>query len=125
MNPPTARWRFLLTSSDGTPVHASPRTYTPTAAIKRLTELKHTTCAFPHCHMPADRCDLDHNTPYANGGPTSVDNLAPLCRRHHNGKTRGHWNLNRNDDTITWTSNRTGRSYTTTPTRYEPTPIAS
>jgi hypothetical protein len=119
-----SRWRFLLTASDGTPVAAS-RTYTPTAAIKHLTQLKHTTCAFPHCAMPADRCDLDHNQPFDKGGPTSTGNLAPLCRRHHNAKTHGHWNLTRHGDDITWTSNHTGRRYTATPTRYEPTPVAA
>ena len=119
-----ARWRFLLTATDGTVVDASSRSYTPTAAIKHLTRLKHSTCAFPHCAMPADRCDLDHNHPYHQGGPTSVDNLAPLCRRHHNHKTHGHWDLRRNDDDIVWTSKRTGRSYTTTPTHYQPAPTA-
>ena len=122
----TAQWRFLLTATDGTVIDASQRTYTPTAAIKRLTELKRTTCAFPHCAMPAERCDLDHNQPFHKGGPTAVTNLAPLCRRHHNGKSHGQWNLQRHaDDTIRWTSNLTGRSYTTTPTRYEPTPTAA
>jgi len=75
-----ARWRFLLTSSDGTLIDASPRTYTPAAAVKRLTKLTFTTCAFPHCAMPADRCDLDHNLAFHKGGPTSICNLAPLCR---------------------------------------------
>jgi len=45
-------------------------------------------------------------------------NLAPLCRRHHNHKTRGHWHLHRNDDIITSTSNRTGQIRITTTTRY-------
>ena len=120
-----ARWRFLLTATDGTLVHASPRTYTPSAAVKRLTELKHTTCAFPHCAMPADRCDLDHNRPYGKGGPTTTDNLAPLCRKHHIAKTRRDWDLHRTGDIITWTSIRTGRSYTTTSTRYQPIPVAA
>ena len=117
-----ARWSFLLTATDGALVDAS-RTYTPTAAIKRLTQLRHTTCAFPHCAMPAERCDLDHNQPYHKGGPTSVDNLAPLCRTHHNAKSLGHWGLDRQDDIIRWTSRRTGRRYTTALTRYQPTPV--
>ncbi|HEV2347350.1 MAG TPA: DUF222 domain-containing protein, partial [Actinocrinis sp.] len=112
----TARWRFLLTASDGTLVDTSSRTYTPRAAIKRLTQLKHNTCVFPHCQMPADRCDLDHNQPFNNGGETTPDNLAPLCRRHHNHKTQRQWDLHRRSDTLEWTSRRTGRSYTTAPT---------
>lgn len=124
-NAHAARWRFLLTATDGTLVHVSPRTYTPSAAVKRLTELKHTTCAFPHCQMPADRCDLDHNQPFGKGGPTTAANLAPLCRKHHLAKTQRDWDLHRTDDTITWTSTRTGRNYTTTTTRYQPAPVAA
>ncbi|HEV2345335.1 MAG TPA: DUF222 domain-containing protein, partial [Actinocrinis sp.] len=118
----TAQWRFLLTSTDGTLVDASTRTYTPRAAVKRLAQLKHNTCVFPHCHMPADRCDLDHNQPFNQGGPTTPENLTPLCRRHHNHKTHNHWTLHRTDDTIQWTSTRTAHTYTTTPTRY---PVAA
>ena len=45
------------------------------------------TCVFPWCTRPADDCDIDHAIPYAEGGPTASDNLAPLCRRHHRLKT--------------------------------------
>lgn len=113
-----ARWRFLLTSSDGTPVEASQRTYTPRAAVKRLAQLKFPTCTFPHCRMPADRCDLDHGRPFHKGGPTSVSNLGPICRMHHNGKSFGDWAFKRLGDTILWTSNQTGRTYATGPIRY-------
>ncbi len=113
-----ARWRFLLTASDGTLAQISPRTYSPAAALKHLTRLKHRTCAFPHCAMPADRCDLDHGHAFHKGGSTTADNLAPLCRSHHNGKSFGHWELNRHGENIHWTSALTGLSYTTAPTRY-------
>jgi hypothetical protein len=45
------------------------------------------TCVFPWCTRNAAACDLDHITPYADGGTTSTDNIAPLCRRHHRLKT--------------------------------------
>ncbi len=34
------------------------------------------------------RCDLDHDESWPRG-PTSVTNLCPRCRRHHELKTRG------------------------------------
>lgn len=118
-----ARWRFLLTAADGTVVHASARTYTPRAAVRRLTELTFRTCVFPHCRMPSQRCDLDHALAFHKGGPTTPGNLAPLCRQHHIAKSREHWQLQRQpDQSIHWTSALTGRSYTTAPTRYQPTP---
>jgi 5-methylcytosine-specific restriction endonuclease McrA len=49
------------------------------------------TCVFPWCARTARSCDLDHVIPYDAGGPTSTDNLAPLCRRHHRLKTFGGW----------------------------------
>ena len=45
------------------------------------------TCVFPWCTRPAEACDNDHVIPYAEGGPTASDNIAPLCRRHHRLKT--------------------------------------
>jgi hypothetical protein len=50
------------------------------------------TCQSPGCMVPAERCDIDHRTPWPNG-PTRGDNLGPLCRRHHTYKGHGilHW----------------------------------
>jgi len=44
-------------------------------------------CVFPWCTRPAEGCDLDHVVPYSEGGSTSSDNIATLCRRHHRLKT--------------------------------------
>lgn len=49
------------------------------------------TCVHPWCTRPAHRCDHDHCQPYDRGGPTSSDNIAPLCRRHHRAKTHAGW----------------------------------
>src|SRR6187401_3022408 len=45
------------------------------------------TCVFAWCTRPAEGCDLDHVVPYSEGGSTSSDNIANLCRRHHRLKT--------------------------------------
>ncbi|MGD7788111.1 DUF222 domain-containing protein [Propionibacteriaceae bacterium Y1700] len=58
------------------------------------------TCVFPWCDKPAVRCDLDHTIPHNQGGPTSSDNLAPLCRHHHRLKTHTHWRYTRLDPPI-------------------------
>ena len=39
-------------------------------------------CQAPGCLVPADECDGDHRQPWPDG-PTSGDNMWPLCRRHH------------------------------------------
>ena len=38
----------------------------------------------PDCRIPATNCDLDHRIPYAEGGPTTITHLAPLCPHDHN-----------------------------------------
>ena len=49
------------------------------------------TCIHPWCTRPATACDDDHCLPHDDGGPTSSDNVAPLCRRHHRTKTHAGW----------------------------------
>ena len=52
--------------------------------------------ARPHLRVPvvhriSRKMDADHVIPYAEGGTTSSDNIAPLCRRHHRLKTHSAW----------------------------------
>ena len=40
-------------------------------------------CTHPGCDRPHRWCDAHHIVHWADGGPTRVDNLRLLCRRHH------------------------------------------
>ena len=40
-------------------------------------------CSFPGCQRLPLACDAHHIRHWIDGGPTSLDNLALLCRRHH------------------------------------------
>ena len=40
-------------------------------------------CRFPGCDCPPSWTDAHHIKHWANGGPTTLDNLVLLCRRHH------------------------------------------
>lgn len=40
-------------------------------------------------------CDLDHRQPWAQNGPTTPLNLAPLCRHDHRIKISPEWTLER------------------------------
>jgi hypothetical protein len=60
----------------------------PSEAIARHVRAAAPTCSFYDCPRQARSCHLDHDTPWPRG-PTSVTNLDPKCRRHHNAKTYG------------------------------------
>ena len=63
-------------------------------------------CAFPGCHRPARACQIHHLRHRADGGPTRLDNLIPLCDFHHLiAVHRQGWQLTLHPDgTITATS---------------------
>jgi hypothetical protein len=50
---------------------------------RRLLRRRDGGCAFPCCDRPASWCDAHHIVPWEIGGPTDLDNLVLLCRRHH------------------------------------------
>jgi hypothetical protein len=63
----------------------------PSARLREQIVLRNRVCVFPHCTRTARSADLDHIEPHEHGGPTSSENLAPLCRLHHRVKTHSAW----------------------------------
>ncbi|MEO7351967.1 MAG: HNH endonuclease signature motif containing protein, partial [Marmoricola sp.] len=62
-------------------------------------------CVFPWCTRAARKSDHDHVIPFEQGGTTSSDNIAPLCRRHHRLKTHATWRYTMLEPgTYLWTS---------------------
>ena len=83
-------WRFVVTHpQSGQPLHVGVTKRRPTTSQRRIVEAMYRTCVFPGCRMPARGCDLDHRIPWAQGGPTTVHCLAPLCRHDHCVRHRG------------------------------------
>ncbi len=107
----SARLRPLIHPAD-TPAE---RRYVPSHALADFVRCRDLTCRFPGCDTPAMRCDLDHTTPYGDGGPTHGSNLKALCRIHHLLKTFWGWRDQQlPDGTLIWTS-PCGETYVTTP----------
>lgn len=74
----------------------STHAYTPTDTLVEQVRLRDQCCVFPNCTRRARHCDLDHLIPYDHdnpdaGGPTTTENLALLCRKHHRTKTFSPW----------------------------------
>lgn len=55
-------------------------------------------CRFPGCDRPAHWSDAHHLVHWLHGGPTDLDNLVLLCRRHHVLCHEGGWTLSRAAD---------------------------
>lgn len=84
--------------------------------MKRHIRAVKPTCVFPGCRMPAEDTDLDHTRTWARHRQTKLEDLAPLCRYHHQVRHRG-WTYQPSptgDDHI-WTS-PLGHIYTTSGT---------
>ena len=94
------------------------RAYRPPEMMRHLVYIRQRTCAFPGCRRPAERCDLDHTTPFDQGGRTCECNLSPFVQRHHQTKQAPGWQLLQPEPgTLVWTAPH-ARTYTTQPGIY-------
>ena len=83
--------------------------YAVPSDLRRILMIQFETCSFPGCKRPAEQCEMDHTTAYATGGTTSLGNLAPLCKTHHNLKHHSAVKVRKRDDgSMQWTT-ATGR----------------
>jgi hypothetical protein len=97
------QWRYTVTDQ-GRPVATGTLRRRPTVSMTRRLRALHPVCVFPGCRIPTQESDLDHHTPWRTTKTTRGDDLAPLCRHHHQLKDQG-WRYRINPDhTITWTS---------------------
>jgi len=73
----------IIVRSDGTVLDAGRTIRTANRAQRRALRAMYRTCAAPECDVPFHRCEIHHIHWYERGGPTNLDNLIPLCSRHH------------------------------------------
>ena len=101
-----AKWRkFISDPVTGELLDVGRSTYEPPQALKDFLTARDQICRFPHCRQPARVSDIDHASPWENGGETSRENMGMLCRRHHRMKTHGGWKLESSPDgSCEWTS---------------------
>ena len=92
-----ARLRFLLTDRGEVLGISSPTKDIP-ASVRAAVEARDQGCRFPGCAAPIHFADLHHVIFREHGGPTTVDNLVALCRRHHTAVHQGGWKLSMTPD---------------------------
>lgn len=67
--------------------------YRPSKRQRLFLQLRDEQCRFPGCRRIAQKSDIDHTIPYAEGGPTCLCNLEHLCTRHHTLKHDTDWSV--------------------------------
>jgi hypothetical protein len=66
---------------------------------RRALEAIHPTCAIPDCEVIFDHCNVHHIDYWEKGGSTDLNNMVPLCSRHHHAAHEGGWKLTLNPET--------------------------
>ena len=111
-----AKWvyRMFTDPKTGVVLESTPTKYYIPAALKRMVEARHPFCSVPWCAVPARVCEKDHIEPFnhqdpESGGLTVMENLHPLCKRHHQLKTQKRLRVDRMDDgSLAWVFPRVG-----------------
>ena len=92
----------MLTGPYGLPLDVGREQRTATAGIRRATEERDRHCVFAGCTAPPAWCDIHHPWHWVYGGPTSLDNSALLCERHHTCCHEGGFTVARDPGTAAW-----------------------
>lgn len=96
----------VITGPDGLPLDAGRSQRTASAAIRRAVEIRDGHCVFAGCDALPEWCDVHHVVHWAFGGPTSCDNGALLCERHHTACHEGGFGVARDPGTSRWRTYR-------------------
>jgi hypothetical protein len=78
---------------------------TATRGQRRALQAMHRTCTHPDCGVVFSACDIHHIAWWGrDDGPTDIDNLLPICEKHHHLIHEGGWTLTMTPDRVaTWT----------------------
>jgi hypothetical protein len=92
----------VLTGPGGLPLDVGREQRSSPVGIRRAIEVRDLHCVFAGCRAPAAWCDIHHIIHWAFGGPTSCDNGALLCERHHTAVHEGRFSIARDPGTAVW-----------------------
>lgn len=94
----------LVVGDDSVPLHHGRAVRLASRQQRRAIRAMYRTCAHPDCQVSIDRCRIHHVTWWEFGGRSDLENLLPLCSRHHHAVHEGGWSVALSDDRVTtWT----------------------
>jgi len=96
-------YRMFTDPDTGVVLQTTPTKYRVTAPLKRVIEARSVMCSVLWCPVPARVCEKDHIEPFNHadpkrGGQTVLENLHPLCKKHHQEKTNRRISITTRDD---------------------------
>ncbi|MEV6416937.1 DUF222 domain-containing protein [Kribbella sp. NPDC051718] len=103
----------IVLGSDSQPLDVGTEYRFVTRPIRRALNRRDKGCVI--CKAPPSHCHAHHIVHWADGGRTSISNLALLCAAHHRAVHAGHWSI-----TITNGAVRITRPHWTIPTPANP-----
>ena len=90
----------VVLGSESQPLDVGREERLVTPAIRRAVIARDGGCVIPGCEAPPGHCDAHHLVHWADGGPTSIDNLALVCPPHHRAIHRGTWRVTITDGRV-------------------------
>ena len=84
-------------------------------AQRRALRAMYATCAIPGCSARFDICKIHHVKWWRHGGRTDLNNLLPICVRHHTAVHHGGWQLHLGADRTLSTTHPDHTTMTTGP----------
>lgn len=108
--------RRVVLDQRGVPINVGRRYRTATGPQWTAIKAVHSTCAWDGCDRPISWCQLHHIHEWEHGGPTDLDNLLPLCSRHHHQVHEGRWSVKLLDDRMLKIYRPDGTLWSTAPT---------
>ncbi len=73
----------VLVNADGTALAVGRTTRHATPKQRRALAQQYRSCAIGDCDTPYHRTEIHHIIPWEHGGRTDLENLLPVCSRHH------------------------------------------
>jgi hypothetical protein len=89
----TAAITPVIVGADGVRLYLGDTQRLATPDQRRALRAMYRTCAVPGCCVAWDTVVIHHIKYYENRGPTDVDNLLPLCVKHHHCAHEGRWHF--------------------------------
>jgi hypothetical protein len=83
----------IIVGADGVSLYLGRERRTANRVQRRALRAMYRCCAILGCSVGFDNCEIHHLCWFRNRGLTDIDNLIPICHKHHHLVHEGGWNL--------------------------------